>query len=839
MSKVEQLFPKRSPAKAGTHSADGTSVDYPLIESLRSLASRLLLERLDRMFDGADDMLFEMAGRAASNAEQRVFFDTMRIVRLNRPQILKEFRKQIDAGFISDDSRTAEPAAPEPLQSDQLTLQDTSSLERSIALSNMATKAEGRFKDELFELGNRFRWLADARRVPLNPDALQPQKICDAFVNSTTELEVEFATELVIYKLFDRCVIGELGELYARVLELARQLSQAMPSSYRPGMQIPPGAVSMAGYPGSGGVAGDGALPGIAGGGYAPVAPVGAPVMMGVPQYTLDPQTLASLQQIAAAGTVAMASYSDDRLARDLTMAAQGIAVPGWGMQQASAYVQRAGLVGQMFNSILADPNMPTAIKPQFDQLRLSVVKSALKDVSFFADPNHPVRGLINEVAEMAASARTAGEDALKRITELVGQIQKQFDVAAESVQQIGEDEAPVVPEALAESFIEQQTAETDRRRRAIIDKVKKIVGDELKLRLLGRRVPKSVMPLLEAGWSPMMSMRLLRQGISSAAWEGGLELLDRIVDLVDPSQTPRTAEAIEEERHRREALQAELRRELTSVNLAPPRVDRLLLGLGGGFEQLDDRRATEAREALAREIAARAKLNVSSAEVAPPTAVASVADGAEDLLAATRSLTPVERSDAFEIEVEVLGPVSAPELPAAPLTPPAAPVPAVEDADEFPITMRLSAILNDESRPSEAPAAPNDSNTTRLASEASLASATGRAPSAPAAELPAEPESQSESIEDLIDRLIVPGSWFRVFDRELDDSRWLRVVTRYTESNRVSFSDFNGHQHWFIDTRELVADLLDGRAGPIDFTPAAKRILDQLRERFKPSIRF
>src|SRR5690606_11190816 len=57
----------------------------PLIR-LRDTSTEKLKALLGRMFDSADDALFELADRAGSNSEQSLYFDGMREVRLKRKQ---------------------------------------------------------------------------------------------------------------------------------------------------------------------------------------------------------------------------------------------------------------------------------------------------------------------------------------------------------------------------------------------------------------------------------------------------------------------------------------------------------------------------------------------------------------------------------------------------------------------------------------------------------------------------------------------------------------------------------------------------------------------------------
>ena len=59
---------------------------------VRDKAAQQLKEALQTLFDNADDTLFEMADRAHNNAEQNIFFEAMRDLRLKR--------KSIERGFL-------------------------------------------------------------------------------------------------------------------------------------------------------------------------------------------------------------------------------------------------------------------------------------------------------------------------------------------------------------------------------------------------------------------------------------------------------------------------------------------------------------------------------------------------------------------------------------------------------------------------------------------------------------------------------------------------------------------------------------------------------------------
>ncbi|MGQ0697924.1 MAG: DUF1631 family protein [Panacagrimonas sp.] len=499
-----------------------------LVDELAKLAAEVLGRGLDRMFDGADDMLFEMARRATNNKDQRVYFDTMRVVRLGRPKIGRIFREEIATGFAPQ-AKPAEKTADE-IAYENLSLQESRSLEESIAISSMATKAEGLYKTLIFELGRRIEWMIQELRAPIEPGALSPATISAAFRRSAEALEVEFDVELVVFKLFDRLVISDLGELYTRALRFLDQNGVK--------------AAAIGGVPGGkpgGGPAGIGGAPGqtdfsamdngaSAAGSYGFAVP---PMM--------DATTLNALRQLGAAGIGVVpldglpgSYYSDAQLGTDLARAASGQIVTGWDAPRAYAYVQRAGVVGKMFNELLQDPSLPAPLKPRFDQLRFAVIKNALADSSFFADRSHPVRGLMNELTTLAASARASGLEALRRIEQLVAEIQSQFDVAAEEVRSQIDLPSPVDEETL-ETFFAQQKDDARLRRQALIEKTRRVVAEELQLQTLSRKLPDGVWPLLNSGWAPLMALRLLKQGGDSEAWRDGMDLLRRILETVDP----------------------------------------------------------------------------------------------------------------------------------------------------------------------------------------------------------------------------------------------------------------------------------------------------------------
>src|SRR5262249_20600031 len=84
-----------------TENAAGRSAHQlpPILHSVRQNAKKRLTDLVQQLFNGTDDALFEMADRSRNDADQHMYFDSMREIRLHRKAILTRFGDQIYQTF--------------------------------------------------------------------------------------------------------------------------------------------------------------------------------------------------------------------------------------------------------------------------------------------------------------------------------------------------------------------------------------------------------------------------------------------------------------------------------------------------------------------------------------------------------------------------------------------------------------------------------------------------------------------------------------------------------------------------------------------------------------------
>src|SRR5581483_611721 len=96
----------------------------------------------------------------------------------------------------------------------------------------------------------------------------------------------------------------------------------------------------------------------------------------------------------------------------------------------------------------------------------------------------------------------------------------------------------------------------------------------------------------------------------------------------------------------------------------------------------------------------------------------------------------------------------------------------------------------------------------------------------------PAKPAEDSQSIVmDLLRDVLAPESWFRVFDAEHNQTRWLKLNSFYPDQDSVTFTGFDESLKLSIRARRFAEHLASGQSEPINPDDAAKEALERLRQ--------
>jgi hypothetical protein len=530
---------------------------------VRDKAAQQLKQAMQALFDNADDTLFEMADRATSNAEQNSFFEAMRDLRLKRKSIERGFLQKVFESFATlNQYEIGKAPSLDSVSSDALSLVHNDTLEENVALDAMVSRVMHRDGVALGHLTTRLNAVI-SKKLDDKSNPLGPRMLCEQFLGSCEGLGVEIRVKLIILKLFEKYVLGDLDQLFAdanqQLVEagVLPELKSAPPARRQAGRAPQTGARTpredseeTQGVAVTGGYGGEsvqevfGALQEL----LSQVRGTSALPRRDVPSDAVPISSndlmrlLSHMQQHFPVGGQ---QVSDDY---DLRNQLEGL------LSRASAKSGKARIVGEvdedvinlvamLFEFILDDRTLPDSLKALIGRLQIPMLKVAVQDKTFFSRGSHPARRLLNEIATAALGWSAQGDeqrDALyQRIEQVVQRLLNDFtddpaifsDVLAEFLAFTGDEKR-------RSELLEQRTRDAEEGR-AKAELARQQVEQALNSRLLGKTLPEVVVRLLQEGWSKVLQLTCLKHGAESAEWEAALTVMDDLVWSVEPHESP------------------------------------------------------------------------------------------------------------------------------------------------------------------------------------------------------------------------------------------------------------------------------------------------------------
>jgi hypothetical protein len=518
------------------------------MHSLRDKARQQLQLRLRELFDKADDALFELADQSTNNQEQNLYFDSMREVRLRRRTMEAAFFRRIDVAFaqLLDPQAYKEESSTDSteLSLDDLSLVQNDELEELVATESMVNKANAEFAEPIQHLTMRIDHLVPVKVYQKN-NPVGVDIIGHAFIEAGKTSRIDVKAKLVLFKLFDKLVMSQLGSVYQALNQLLIE-ANILPSLTRaPRFKKSPSRGDAYGAGSSAGAAGQSAeipqdaqtnevlhtLRGLLGGGEGAQV-CSTAVGTGDALQTDDlVRLLSRAQQQAPAPAVSGTQTVDVRALLNGLLGGRG--------NQAINQIDEdvINLVSMMFEFILDDRNLAAPMKALLGRLQIPMVKVAIADKSFFSKGGHPARRLLNEMANAALGWQKRPEDGGQRIDHLY----KKMESVVQTVLSDFETDMGIFERLLLDfrAFLEK-----DKRRAQILEqrtldaedgkarseRARAEVNAALEQITCDVQVPAEAEQLLREAWANVMFITCLKQGADSDAWREACETAEQLV---------------------------------------------------------------------------------------------------------------------------------------------------------------------------------------------------------------------------------------------------------------------------------------------------------------------
>ncbi len=535
-----------------------------IITQLEKQCSQTLLTLLDDMFASCDDLFFDMASRATTNAEQNLYFESMREIRVKARAARTDYERDLIKGFqlnTAQNNSAAQNGSSKTLSSNNVAMElvDKEDVEQNVAITNMSTRARAVSKQRLFELHARLQNLYDIAEVNKNNNPLDPGALSELFSNVIQNMGIDIKARIILLKQYERYIINRLPELYKNTCKLLEDkgvsfseqrkikqhrsdstksspLTQAFneeelplladnaEASYRYGAshfdELSQLLSNLRSLP----VQQQANQPSLFSSGNGPALQNNE--LINLLNHHISSDAASTMPAGQDANTVVdLRAYIGQLLARGMPKG-QTHAV-----QQVDEDV--INLVAMFFDFVLDDKNIPDNIKAVVSRLQMPILKIALKDKRFFSDTEHSARNFINEIARISIGIDEndpQAEALLTQIEQWVHEIQNTTDnieatfteslKSLKAYHQKNEKRADLVQKRTSEA------AEGQAKRQVATLRSQQAIQDAMD----GKSLAALVSEFIVKQWQQVLYVTFVKEGEESQTWLSHLQTMQDLI---------------------------------------------------------------------------------------------------------------------------------------------------------------------------------------------------------------------------------------------------------------------------------------------------------------------
>lgn len=544
-----------------------------------------------------------MAETAETNRLQTLYLDAQRLIRGRRGEIEAGVTEAILATFAAlDPNATAKTSGVRETSTrntpyNHFELLGNEDLEVMIALDNGTTQALETFKKSLYMLQRRFDTLCDGAAI--KPMPMSPDSVMEAFADGVSDGMIAVEVQVVLINLFNEACFGrDYGELLTQANEFLEESGMfpasdakdldakaSAQSAEKPQVALESEATGQA-------VTLETDIehrleelvntldPNVSPNDRAYSPPVFTAPPEEPPTSRIQTELLARISTILEstgqrlAGTdavylgrpqvVAEIDKHISQLQQSYQKGQSEHLVCGQMTRQLEQTINAAHtsgkqslhrndasvfqVVGNAFSRFGEGNGMAPDAQQAISRCELPLLKLALNKPSILEQENHPIRRLFNEMANYAIGleqGNCSGNKIYQQILKLsetmlsdgfgeqqIPQMLTGFMAAVDADRRVTRlQEKRQLEEVAAQEKVNWAHTRVDR---------------EISDRLVGQELPVAILNFAEQHWCKVLHIAHLRSGESSIEWQQGLEILDRLLEIVgiDPSARGKTAVA-------------------------------------------------------------------------------------------------------------------------------------------------------------------------------------------------------------------------------------------------------------------------------------------------------
>lgn len=517
------------------HAGENTYKD--LIKSSKEIVKDSLSDALTKIFDEADDLLFNTAENSGSSSEQNEYFDIMRLLRIERNSISKNFIQKVQKRLA-----TKKETKSDNFSADELSLVSQDEMEEMVAISSITNRSDNIHAEAISHLQARIEHLTLKSQDAFEKDALLPKNICEDFLSATSNIELNTNSKLILLKVFGKHIDEALQSIYEtinyRFIEAdilpTIKISAPKQNSQRPSISNVNDnfySFSSTEY-------------------RAPEYSQSENMNPQDIQQTIQNYIKSSIPDNAVTQINNQNFYERSHVVNALsnlqtkfTQTAQPVNFDlikrallnninngsgGLITRQVNQVDEKTiEVIELLFDEILQDENLTSSVKTLILRLQIPVIKVAMLDQNFFSNPNHPARSFLNILSHIGIGITDDEDELLSGIEVIIDTLLNEYEQDSVSFQKALDS----LNRISNKEFDSCQKNEQHTQKSILREHARKIVLAELQILAKNKNISKKNEPLVLKLWPTHMYHQYINFGKDSEQWNESVSTLKLIIN--------------------------------------------------------------------------------------------------------------------------------------------------------------------------------------------------------------------------------------------------------------------------------------------------------------------
>ncbi len=513
--------------------------------------------RLNHFFEGLNDFFFDMAEQAKNNVQQNQYFAAIGETRKNKSVLTQQFAKNVNIIFQKFKNKDFVYFIENKHQTEQtlktMTLIKDDDLDQNLAINNVIAKISQVHLKELHLLNLRFSEMGQIQNLSEQHNPIGPDVIVNAFALSLKVLNSENTLKLMIIKLFEKNMVESLTPAYRMVNQYFKKQSilphlkftvnsTQTKSDHGINNSINYLAQKLSGEDES----------------YKKIAKILDHDREQTAQKNYSAENILAFSQLTnALEQIKTELLTDKELAAkdhisplelkdELIRKLKSLKAMTANQQLNQADENTIDLIGELFQYLVDDRNLPETIQLVLSKLQLPYLQIALKDPSFFSDKQNNARQLLNIIAESAVGWSPQTDDDsifLNKVKEIVDFIlhnhEKNINFEKLIVKFIQLDQKLKKRAGILERRTSAKISGRER-----LNEAKNKTASFLKKQLEGQQIPALVRELLLKPWANVLILSELRQKESPKLLFKSRKFTIKLIQAANPTKSKKTTDS-------------------------------------------------------------------------------------------------------------------------------------------------------------------------------------------------------------------------------------------------------------------------------------------------------